>query len=167
MTDTHRFTITHPVNAPRDFVWQAWTNPALIAQWFGPKGFTCKVLACDVRPGGSTHSYLKSPDGHEMWGKFVYRDVTAPSHLSWVHSFADAKGNVARHPFSPNWPLTLFTTIALSEEKGKTLLTLTWEPLNATETERHTFAEAMDGMKQGWGGTFDQLDAFCAEQAAA
>lgn len=161
------FTITRSFNATRDAMWKAWTTPEQMAQWFGPKGFTCHVPKLDLRPGGITHSYLRAPDGTEMWGKFVYREITPPSHLAWTHSFADADGSVTRHPFSPTWPLELSTTIDFAEKDGKTTITLTWTPHNATDEEIKTFAGGMDSMQQGWTGTFDQLEEFLQQAKAA
>jgi uncharacterized protein YndB with AHSA1/START domain len=160
MTAEPTFTITRDFDAPRARVWNAWTDSKSMTQWFGPKGFTCRIAKLELRPGGVTHSYLKSPDGIEMWGKFVYREIDAPSRLVWVHSFADEHGNVVRHPFSVTWPLTMLTTVIFVEKPGKTTITLTWIPLDATDDECKTFAEGMDSMQQGWGGTFDQLEEF-------
>lgn len=159
---TQTFTINRTFDAPRDVMWQAWTDPARFSKWFGPKGFTCRIEKYELRAGGVVHSYLRSPDGAEMWGKFVYREVTPPSRLVWVHSFADAQGNTARHPMHESWPLELLANIVFEEQGNKTKLTLSWVPLNATETEVKTFEDNMASMQQGWGGTFDQLAAYLA-----
>lgn len=161
------FRITRHFNAPRDIVWKAWTNPEWVSQWFGPKGFTCKVLRMELRPSGMTHSYLKSPEGAEMWGKFIYREVTVPTHLSWIHSFSDAQGNTARHPMHATWPLELLANLDFAEENGGTRLTLTWDAHNATAEEQATFDGGMESMTMGWTGTFDQLDTFCIARRAA
>lgn len=160
---TPEFRITRTFNAPRDVVWKAWTTPELFAKWFGPKGFSSTVKTMDFRPGGILHTCLKSPDGMEMWGKFVYREITPPSRLVWEHSFSDAAGNITRHPGHATWPLTLITTVMLEDAGEKTNLTLTWVPFNATDLETRTFAEGIPGMNQGWGGTFDQLTSFLAQ----
>jgi uncharacterized protein YndB with AHSA1/START domain len=154
------FTITRTFDAPRELVWKAWTEPKLFEKWFGPKGTTGQVKTFDLRPGGILHSSMKSPGGPEMWAKFVYREVTPPSRLVWEHSFADAEGNLVRHPFQAAWPLKLLSTVIFEEAGGKTRITLTWTPLDATETEVKAFEDGMAGMSQGWGGCFDQLDEF-------
>jgi uncharacterized protein YndB with AHSA1/START domain len=157
------FVITRVFNAPRQRVWDAWTKPDQLGQWFGPKGTTAMVKAHDLRPGGILHSRLDAPGGGTMWAKFVYREVTAPSRLVWVHSFSDEHANVARAPFfDGNWPLELLTTVTFADEGTATRVTLTWTPLNATEIERQTFAANMLSMNQGWTGSFEELDAFLA-----
>ena len=158
------FTISRTFDVPRNFMWQAWTDPKLFAQWFGPKGWTAQVKTLDLYPGGILHSCLKTPDGHEMWAKFVYREVTPPSRLSWEHSFSDREGNLTRHPFQAAWPLKLLTNIVFEEEGTQTKITLTWTPLDATEAECKAFAGEMVGMSQGWGGTFEQLTEFLKSQ---
>src|SRR5262249_32126618 len=55
--------ITREVSAPRALVWQAWTDPAHLAQWWGPHGFTNKVLACEPRRGGKLRIDMQGPDG--------------------------------------------------------------------------------------------------------
>jgi len=162
------FVITHTFNAPREFVWKAWTVPAMLAQWFGPKGTKCDVIKHELRPGGVFHSRLPSPDGTVMWGKFVYREVDAPNTLVWIHSFSDAGGiNLTRHPLNAHWPLELLTTVRFEDQGKQTKLTLTWVPINATEEERKTFEAAIPGMNQGWGGSFEQLDEYLSAAAKA
>ena len=151
------FVITREFAAPRELVWKAWTESERLQQWFGPKDFTGTTVKLDLRPGGTLHSWLHSPDGKEMWGKWIFRDVIAPERLVWVHSFSDKDGGITRHPLSPTWPLELLTVTTFAERGDKTVLTLKWTPLNATDEEIKTFNNAHQGLTHGWGGTFDQL----------
>ena len=157
------FVITRVFDAPRDLVWKAWTERERLMRWFGPKGFTMPVATLEFRPGGVFHYCLRSPDGHDMWGKFVYRDIMAPECIVLVNSFSDKQGNLTRHPMSPTWPLEMLSTTTFTEHEGKTTITVRWAPLNATEAERKTFDEGRAGMSQGWGGTMEQLEAYLKE----
>jgi uncharacterized protein YndB with AHSA1/START domain len=157
------FVITRVFAAPRDLVWKAWTERDRLMQWFGPKGFTLPTAKMDFRPGGVFHYCLRSADGHEMWGKFVYREIVAPERIVLVNSFSDAAGGLTRHPMSPTWPLEMLSTTTFTEQEGGTALTIRWLPLNASEAERKTFDSAHAGMQQGWGGTFEQLAAYLAK----
>jgi uncharacterized protein YndB with AHSA1/START domain len=152
------FEMTRVFDAPRDRVWKAWTQPEQLKQWWGPQGFkvhTCKV---DLRPGGVFLYGMKAPDGSDVWGRFVYREIAAPKKLVFVVSFSDPKGGVTRHPSSPNWPEEILSTVTFEEQGGKTKVTVQWLPADsATDIERRTFDEGRDSMKQGWGGTFDQF----------
>jgi uncharacterized protein YndB with AHSA1/START domain len=162
MSVEEEFVITRVFDAPRDLVFKAWTERDHLLKWFGPKGFTMGVANLDLRPGGVFHYSMRSPDGHEMWGKFVYREIVPPERIVLVNSFSDANGNLTRHPMSPTWPLEMLSTTTFTEHEGKTTLTLKWVPFNATEQERKTFDEARGGMQQGWTGTFDQLADYLA-----
>ena len=150
-------------DAPRDLVWKAWTERDRLMEWFGPKGFTMSVAKLDFRPGGTFHYSLRAANGHEMWGKFVYREIVAPQRIVLVNSFSNAAGELTRHPMAATWPLEMLSTTTLAQHEGKTILTIRWEPLNANAEERKTFAGAHEGMKQGWNGTFDQLAAYLAK----
>jgi uncharacterized protein YndB with AHSA1/START domain len=103
---------------------------------------------------------MNAPDGSEMWGKFVYREIKAPEKLVFVVSFSDAHGGVTRHPWSPGWPQYILSTVTFSEVSGKTRVEVSWTPHEATEAERRTFEEGRASMTQGWGGTLDQLEAY-------
>jgi uncharacterized protein YndB with AHSA1/START domain len=162
--DEKEFVISRTFDAPRDKVWKAWTDREQLMQWFGPKGFSMTTAKLDFRPGGTFHYCLRSSDGKEMWGKFVYREIVAPERIVLVNSFSDEKGNLTRHPFSPTWPMEMLTTTTFTEEKGTTTVTVRWIPINATAEERKTFDDLRDGMRQGWTGTFDQLSEYLAKK---
>jgi uncharacterized protein YndB with AHSA1/START domain len=151
------FLIARTFDAPRELVWKAWTETERLMQWFGPKGFTMFHAENDLRPGGVFLYALRGPDGGEMWGKWVYREVVPPQRLVLVASFSDAEGNLTRHPMTPNWPLQTLSTTTLTEVDGKTTVTIEWRPLGATDEERNVFADAKSSMTGGWTGTFDQL----------
>ena len=157
------FVISRIFDAPRQQVWRAWTDREELMKWFGPKGCTLPHATLDLRPGGIFHYAMRTPDGHEMWGKWTFREIIAPEKLVLVSSFSDAQGGITRHPMSAYWPLETLSTTTFEEQGGKTKLTIRWAPWNATESERNTFAEAHSGMQQGWGGTFEQLAAYLAK----
>lgn len=156
--------ITRVFDAPRELVWKAFTESERLAHWWGPTGFEMLVRTLDLRPGGVFQYSMRSPDGHIMWGKFVYRDIQAPERMVFVNSFSDEEGNITRAPFSPTWPLEVLNTITLTESDGKTTVTLRGGPINTTEAERETFWNAQDSTRQGFAGTFNQLAAYLAEE---
>lgn len=159
------FVISRTFDAPRDLVWKAWTETDRLMQWFGPKGFTMFHAKNDLRPGGTFLYALRGPDGAEVWGKWVYREIVPPERLVLVSSFSDAAGNVTRHPMAPTWPLQTLSKTTLTEQGGKTTVTIEWRPLEATDEERNTFIAGKSSMNQGWGGTFEQLADYLARTA--
>jgi uncharacterized protein YndB with AHSA1/START domain len=153
-----QFVLTHVFDAPRDIVFKAWTERDRLMQWWGPQGTTMLDCTLDLRPGGVFHYGMRTPDGQEMWGKWVFREVVVPERLTFVVSFSDADGNVVRAPFGENWPLEVLSTVAFAEDGGKTTLTMTGMPFNATDAERQAFGAAHGSLEQGWAGTISRLD---------
>jgi uncharacterized protein YndB with AHSA1/START domain len=140
-------TLTRIFEAPRALVWQAWTDPKMMAQWFGPRGFTNPVCELDVRVGGSLRIVMRGPDGSDYPMKGVFRDVRVPERLVFTNIATDTDGN---HLLEGE------TTVILEEQGGKTKLTL------------HTFAKGLvpiatqmlAGMEAGWTQTIDKLGEF-------
>ena len=166
MTKTHPdFVITRTFDAPRDLVWQAFTEGESLAQWWGPKGFATHVTRFEFRPGGKFVYAMRSEGGNEMWGRFVYQEITPPERLVFINSFSDENGGLVRGPFSEKLPLEMLLTLTFEEENGKTTLTLRGRPINATEEEKEFYASLHPSMRSGFGGTFDQLEAYLARQA--
>jgi uncharacterized protein YndB with AHSA1/START domain len=160
------FTISRTFDAPRERVWAAYTSAEALAQWWGPKGSKIRVIKLDFRPGGIFHYAMSYQPGHEMYGRFIYREIMAPERIVFVNSFSDAEGGITRAPFPQlegKWPLEVLNTMTLTEQGGRTTISLRGGPINATEEERKIFEGMHDSMRQGFGGTFDQLDAYLAK----
>jgi uncharacterized protein YndB with AHSA1/START domain len=154
------FVITRVLDAPRELVWRAWTEADRLAQWWGPRGAKIRVISLDVRPGGMFHYSMQFRPGHEMFGRFVYREIAAPERIVFINSFSDAHAGLTRAPFPQlhdRWPLEVLNTLTLREQGGKTTLMLVGSPINATAEEVAMYVSMFDSMRQGFGGTFDQL----------
>lgn len=158
------FSITRTFDAPRDLVFEVFMKSKHLMHWWGPKGFTWVSAKLDLRPGGLFHYCMRSADGHEMWGKFVYREIVSPERIVFVNSFSDEKGNTVRAPFNPNWPLEVLNQVTFVEQDGRTTLTLRGGPIHASEAERKTFDSSHHLMQQGFSGTLDQLAEYLASQ---
>jgi uncharacterized protein YndB with AHSA1/START domain len=152
------FVISRVFDAPRRRVWQAFTELERLKHWWGPKGFAWMSGTLELRPGGVFLYGMRSPDGHEIWGKWVFREIVAPERLVFVLSFADpATGHPVRHPMSPTWPLEMLSAATFADQAGKTLLTTRVAAINPSEEERRTFEAGFESMNQGYGGTWDKL----------
>lgn len=156
------FVISRTFNAPRQRVWQAWTDAGHMS-WWGPKGVTIHPATLDLRPGGTFHYSMKTPEGREMWGKWVIREVAPQERLVFVNSFSDAASGITRHPMNPHWPLEMLSTVTFADQSGRTLVTIQWLPLNPTELERKAFDEGHESMKNGWGGSLERLAEYLAK----
>ena len=158
------FVITRVLDAPRELVWQAWTDFSHM-EWLGPKGLTIHHATSDLRPGGIFHYAMRTPDGRDMWGRWVIREIDRPARLIFVNSFSDEAGGATRHPMSADWPLEMLSTITFEEDGGKTMLTVEWLPLHPTDLESKAFDEGRDSMRNGWGGSLDRLAEYLARAA--
>ncbi|MCA9277050.1 MAG: SRPBCC domain-containing protein [Phycisphaerales bacterium] len=152
-------------DAPRSLVWKAWTRQEHLARWFGPKQVELSHCSLDLRVGGMMHYCMVGLGCEEHWGRWIFREISEPDRLVFVVSFADRQGNPARAFFDERWPLEMLTTVTFSEHAGKgkgTLVTMESEPINATDEERGVFYAGRESMRGGWGGTFDKLASFLA-----
>jgi len=151
--------LSRTLDAPRALVFQAWTEPRHLAHWWGPAGMELQVLRFDLRPGGIFHYSMQPKNGAEMYGRMAYREIVEPEYIVWINSFADADGNVAPAPFfgANQFPLEIHNVLTLTEQDGKTVLTLRGCPINASADEVEFYQSMFPSMEQGFGGTFDKL----------
>lgn len=160
---TTNLEITRTFNAPRDLVFKAWTDLEHLKHWWGPKGSVINISKFDLQPGGIFHYSMQTPDGRQMWGKFVFREVAGPGKLVFVNSFSDLQGNTVRAPFNELFPLEILNIVTFTEQGGQTTLTLRGGPIQAAEEEVQFFHSMHPSMQQGFGGTFAQLDEYLAK----
>jgi uncharacterized protein YndB with AHSA1/START domain len=117
------FVISRDFDAPRDLVWKSWTEPERLKHWWGPKGFVVHTCKVDLRPGGRFHYGMSAPDGSDMWGRFVYREIDPPRRLVFITSFSDPDGGLTRHPGHLHWPLQLLSTVTFRKAGNRTTVT--------------------------------------------
>jgi len=163
------FTLTRVFRAPLALVWDAWTQREHLMKWMGPKGASIVQCSLELVPGGVFHYAMQGADGSLMWGKWVFREIAPRERLGFVMSFSDEHAGITRHPMAAEWPLESMTTLTFAEHAGigrGTTVLLSWVPIKATTAERALFAASHDSMRQGWGGTMEQLDAHLAQVGA-
>ncbi|HLM27137.1 MAG TPA: SRPBCC family protein [Thermoleophilaceae bacterium] len=130
-------------DAPRELVWEAYTEPELLSQWLGPHGTELKVKQLDLRVGGSYRWTTPMGDGQiEFWGE--YREVSPPSVLESTFEFSGAAGHVA------------VDRLELQEiEGGRTRLVATSTYANKEDRD----AALQSGMEKGIVEGYEKLDA--------
>lgn len=72
-------------DAPRELVWEAWTNPEHVAQWWGPNGFTTTIKQMDFRVGGVWKLTMHGPDGRDYPNSSVFREIVKPERIVFSH----------------------------------------------------------------------------------
>jgi uncharacterized protein YndB with AHSA1/START domain len=133
--------VTRVFDAPRRLVFEAHTKPEHLKNWMlGPDGWTMPVCEIDLRPGGMWHFVWRRADGSEMEMRGVYKEVVPPEKL------------VSTESWGGDWPETV-NTLTLSEQDGKTTLTITilYPSKEARDAVLNT------GMKDGMNQSFERL----------
>ncbi|HET6764029.1 MAG TPA: SRPBCC family protein [Longimicrobiaceae bacterium] len=105
--------MTRTYDAPRALVYEVYTDPRHIGNWWGPRGFTTTTSEMDVRPGGMWRFVMHGPDGKDWGNRVVYRELVKPERIVWDHG-SDVDDD----------PNGFHTTITFTEEEdGRTTVT--------------------------------------------
>jgi uncharacterized protein YndB with AHSA1/START domain len=143
--------LSRVLDAPRDLVFKAWSDPTLVVQWFGPEGFTTETLEIDIREGGRWRFIYTGPDGIRWENRMVFLRIDAPRLLEMEHG-SDVDDDPAR----------FHTTITFDEQSdGKCVLTMRqWHPTKEQRDATIGFGAVAIGYT-----TLDKLEAFLAQPA--
>lgn len=130
--------------APRSLVFDAWTRPEMVSQWWGPKGFTCPCCEWDAKQGGEIYVEMKAPDGtiYPMTGKFI--EVYPPYRFHFTATAPDRDGI----PIFENWNSVFF-----EEVEGGTMVTLDVHVMMQTTAA----PQYLKGMTAGWTSSLEKL----------
>jgi uncharacterized protein YndB with AHSA1/START domain len=156
MSEERTVVINRVFDAPVEKVWAAWSDPALIKKWWGPKNFTAPHAEIDFRVGGKYLYAMHGPAGTEfdkdMWNTGTYQEIVPLQKIVYADSFADENGNVV--------PSSAYGMPGMSEVM---LLTITFEALDDGKTKVtivHTGAPEggiADNMEAGWNQSLDKM----------
>ena len=138
-------TITRVYDAPRELVFRAFTDPAHVAKWWGPAGFSTVMRSWDARAGGDIDIDMVAPDGnsHPMGG--TIHEVLPPERFVFTSTAfweEDGTPGIENH-----------NTVTFEDLGGKTRMTLRCRVLRASPAVQ----PALDGMDLGWNQSFDRL----------
>jgi uncharacterized protein YndB with AHSA1/START domain len=112
-------------DAPRELVFEAWTDPKHLAQWWGPDGFTTTTSAFDMRPGGVWRFIMHGPDGRDYENRVTFDEVVKPERLVYHHGGGDDVE-----------PVQFRTTVTFEDVGGRTRLTMRGVFPTAADRER-------------------------------
>ena len=137
--------VERTINAPRELVWEAWTNAKHIKKWWGPKGFTNPICEWPALPGSKILVHMQAPDGiiFPMSGEFI--EISKHNRLIFTSRALDKNGN----------PLfEVLNTVVFAEQNGTTLLTINAKVSKITIEAR----SYLDDMNEGWNLSIDRLE---------
>lgn len=135
------------IDAPREKIFRAWTDPEILQQWFVPKPWTISKVEMDVRPGGSSLVVMRDPDGNEYPNPGVFLEVIENEKIVTTDAFTEA-WKPSQKPF-----MTMILTLEDAGE-GQTRYIARARHWNAEDVEAH---EKM-GFHEGWGQCAEQLE---------
>ena len=140
--------ITRLLDAPRERVFEAWTDPRQVGHWWGPTGFTTTIHEMDVRPGGVWRFIMHGPDGVD-WPNWVrYQEVVRPERLVYDH------GGEREDP-------EFHVTVTFADEGGRTRLTM--RSLFPTAAARDYVVREVRAI-EGGNQTLDRLTEYLAQR---
>jgi uncharacterized protein YndB with AHSA1/START domain len=113
-TANREIVIERIFDAPRELVWEAWTNPEHVAKWWGPDGFTTTITKMDFRVGGVWKLTMHGPDGKNYPNSSVFREIAEPERIVFAH------GGRREHGPSANF-LSTWTFEALGKQTRVTM----------------------------------------------
>lgn len=139
--------LTRLIDAPREKLFRAWTEPELMKEWFTPRPWTTPVIETDVRPGGASYVLMRGPNGEEFPNRGVYLEVVKNEKIVFTDAFTSA--------WQPSEKPFFVGIITFEDEGGKTRYTARARHWTVADRETH---EKM-GFHEGWGKAADQLEA--------
>lgn len=135
--------LTRTFDAPRALVFQAYTDPKLIPQWWGPRKYKTIVDRMELKKGGIWRYINRGSDGQEFAFNGVYHEIAAPERLLYTYEFEGMPPGRAG-----------IVTITFEEQNGKTLLT----DKSLFQSVEDRDAVVQSGMEQGAAETFDRFE---------
>jgi len=149
-TADREIVITRLIDAPRELVFTAWTDPNHVAHWWGPKGFTTTIHEMDLRPGGVWRLVMHGPDGTDYPNKIIFVEVVKPERLVYTNSGGKKGGPSAKFQ----------NTVTFEEQGGKTKLSMRMVFSSPEELEHVVKVYgAIEGGKQ----TLERLEEYLAK----
>lgn len=152
--DGRTLTVRRTFKAPKSAVWRAFSDPALLAQWWGPRGWETEIKHMDFSDGGYWHYGMKCTDiqqgdwyGKTSWGHGTYQNINPQDSFEYTDAFSDENGTI-----NPDMPIAR-TIVELTESGGATTVTST-----TIYDTAEALAQVLEmGMKEGLTQTWDRL----------
>ena len=157
--DKASFQFVQEFNASKERVFNAFASAEALNEWWGPVETKNTVIRLDFRPGGIFHYKMQFKETIS-YGRFIYGRIEPFDLLEFSNAFCDENAHVVDPPFNISIPREIFYRIHFTENNGKTIVTLTGEPVQASSGEIEGFLSINSSMTEGFGKTFDQLSKY-------
>lgn len=150
--------ITREFAAPRQLVWEVWTEPKHVEKWFGPKGFSTRVDKLEFKVGGRSVYVMIGPDGTEYPSSGVFKEITPIEKIVTTDEFGEGFDEIEAMK-NVDLPQGMVTTYLFDDLGKRTKLTLITSHPTVEDKEKH---EAM-GVVEGWNTSLDKAEEYLAE----
>ena len=93
--ETYNVVVTRTFDVPVERVWQAWRDPEVVKQWWGPTGFTCPRADMDFREGGTSLVCMRAPQeygGADLYNTWTYEKIVPHQSIEFIQKFTDENG---------------------------------------------------------------------------
>ena len=153
MSDTTDLKLERLLDAPRDLVWRAWTDPEHIKRWWAPRPYATPEVAIDLRPGGRFTTRMTGPDGFDLKADACILEVVEGERIVWSNALLPGyRPTSFAGDDCTGFPFTAIHTFEDAGD-GQTRYTATVLHKDAADARTH---EAM-GFDDGWGTCAEQL----------
>ena len=143
----HDLVISRIVRAPRKALWQAWSDPQLLKEWWCPRPWTTEVRAFDMRPGGNFHTFMQGPEGGTSDNPGCFLEVVPESRIAFTSLLTGGW-----RPATPWLAFSAVITMA-DEAEGTRYVATVMHPDKATRDRHYQM-----GFHDGWNTCITQLD---------
>jgi uncharacterized protein YndB with AHSA1/START domain len=151
---TWQIVIERVFDAPRERVFDVFTQPEHLRKWWGPKMLSVPIAEFEARPGGKIFLGQRGPDGATHYNAGVVREIERPSRIVFAIHFADVDGRRVAPPAGAGLPDTwgedIVSSVTFSAEGRRTRVTIRVQQSGVT-------AEWVQKARMGWGEGLDKL----------
>jgi PhnB protein len=148
--ETKTVSIRRDFAANQDMVWEAWTNPEILDQWWAPKPFESRTKSMDFTVGGRRLYAMVSPDGKEGWSAHEFTSINPKDNFKFLSTFTDSEGNANSSFSASEWDVNF------TEHNGTTTVNIIIKRDSLAELEQ--LIEM--GFKEGFTAALENLEQY-------
>ena len=152
MADEHDLVVERTLDAPRELVWRAWSDPEHLKLWWAPRPYQTPECEMELRPGGKFYTRMTGPDGFDFQGTGCFLDVVEGERIVWTSALLPGFRPAAKIEVCGGFPFTAIVTLA-DAEGGRTFYRAV--AMHRDDADRETHRQM--GFVEGWGTCADQL----------
>ncbi len=148
--ENNTINVKREFTANLDLVWDAWTKPEILDQWWAPKPWVSKTKVMDFKVGGRRFYAMVSPEGQEHWSIQEFTFISPKTNFKTINAFADKHENINTEMPCSEWDLSF------SEQNGTTIVSIVINHKTLADIEKYI----QMGFKEGFTMCLQNLDKY-------